>query len=81
MTKERIICPLNLKDVRYTFVDESLYLGKKVIPPYDAKLDLTTERSPVTRFYPDKSKERPKRKKTPQPEPGTYDVEGSFKKT
>jgi len=81
MPKEKIHCPLNLKDERTTFVDEALFLGKKVIPPYDAKLDLITERSPVARFYPDKSKERPKRKSSPQPEPGTYDVEGSFKKS
>ena len=77
--KEKILCALNLKDDRTTFVDEALYLGKKVLPPYDAKLDLVTERAPITRFYAEK--EKPKRKASPQPEPGTYDVEGSFKKS
>ena len=78
-TKEKILCALNLKDDRTTFVDEALFLGKKVIPPYDAKLDLVTERSPVARFYAER--EKPKRKASPQPEPGTYDVEASFKKS
>lgn len=38
--KTKLLGALNLKDDRTTFADEALYLGKKVIPPYDAKFDL-----------------------------------------
>lgn len=53
--KERLVGAMNLKDDRTTFVDEALYLGNKVVPPYDAKIDSTRERSPTTKFHPIKT--------------------------
>ena len=37
--KERLLGALNLKDERTTFADEALYLGKTVVPPYDANFN------------------------------------------
>jgi hypothetical protein len=41
-----------LKDERTTFADEANYLGKFVVPPYDSKHDLVTERVPIPKMYP-----------------------------
>lgn len=38
--KDKILGALNLKDERTTFADTARYLGKSILPPYDAKHDL-----------------------------------------
>lgn len=77
------MCALNLKDDRTTFTDEALYLGKKVIPPYDAKYELVYERSPVPRMYPLKegTESKGSEEKEARPSPVTYNLEESFKST
>lgn len=78
--KDRLTGALNLKDDRTTFADEAMYLAKNAIPPYDAKLTQVKERSPIARFNPIKSNvDIRKGPEVSMPEPGTYDVDGSFK--
>lgn len=80
--KERLLGALNLKDDRTTFADEALYLGKTVVPPYDANFNQVMERSPTAKLYPIKSGvEIRKGPELHHPEPCTYDVDGSFKQS
>lgn len=59
-SRERLIGALNLKDERTTFADEAMYIGKFIVPPYDAKHDLVTERVPIPKMYPIKTNESKK---------------------
>lgn len=78
-SKERLLGALNLKDDRTTFADEALHLGKKVVPPYDSKFELVYDRCLTARIHPP-TKVEPRVKKNEQmPEPGTYNMDNSFK--
>lgn len=81
--KQKLLGALNLKDDRTTFADEALYLGKKIVPPYDAKYEQVQERSPIPKMYaPKEDKEtRAGEEKAKSPSPVSYNLEESFKST
>ena len=79
--KDRLLGALNLKDERTTFADEAGYLGKFVVPPYEAKYDLVYEKSPPGKFLPLKEEKetRSSIERAKLPSPVTYNMEDSFK--
>lgn len=81
--KQKLLGALNLKDERTTFADEALFLGKRVVPPYDAKFEQVQERSPIARMYllKEATESKASAEKAVQPSPVSYNLEESFKST
>jgi hypothetical protein len=79
--KERLLGALNLKDDRTTFADEARYLGKFVVPPYEAKFGLVEERSPTGKFLPmrEEKETRSSIEMAKMPSPVSYNMDDSFK--